>query len=62
MDEEKNKLFDQLYDAYKKASLVSFGSPDQYQFHQNNLIKALALFVMDPIINEKNNEPFNKES
>ena len=41
-----------LKHAYILSTAVSFGSPDQYQFHQNNLSKAIANFLLKPY--EKN--------
>ena len=30
----------------RKANSVAYGSPDQYQFHQNELIKCLSYIVL----------------
>jgi hypothetical protein len=47
---EKYKL-DQLKninEKYKLAAFVSYGSPDQYQFRQNELMRCLAEFILTP--------------
>lgn len=47
---------------YSKSELISYGSPDQYQFRQNELLKKMAEFILTPYWewqsaqNEKNNQ------
>jgi len=56
-----NKEFNYSSDDYQKleefllrAESISFGSPDQYQFHQNELSKCLAYFLLKPYKTSKN--------
>jgi len=39
----------ELEDAYKRATLVCYGSPDQYQFRHNELIRAMAEIMLQPL-------------
>lgn len=48
MNEELLKIYEEIFDNYKKAELVSYGTPDQYQFRQNELSKSVAKFILMP--------------
>ncbi len=40
--------YQELDAALKRASSVSCGAPDRYQFHQNELSKHIAYFLLKP--------------
>ncbi len=48
MDEIQIKSYKELFDKIKVSRMVKYGSPDQFQFRQNELIQALADFIMLP--------------
>jgi hypothetical protein len=48
MDKEEVKDFEILNDKYIKSLSIAFGSPDQYQYHQNELCKEIARFILKP--------------
>lgn len=52
MEEDEKLLFHKLYEDYKKANLISYGSPDQYQFRQNNLLKSLSEVILFPYLKQ----------
>lgn len=52
MKEEKFEYTDDHYERLNgfldRSMRISYGSPDQYQFHQNELTKAIADFLLEP--------------
>lgn len=48
MEQYKVDQYKKVFEKYQRATLVSFGSPDQYQFRQNELMHALAEFILIP--------------
>ncbi len=38
----------QLFDVYKKSQMISYGTPDQYQYRQNELIQKIAEIMLIP--------------
>jgi hypothetical protein len=39
-----------LIDKYRKSNMVSYGRPDNFQFHQNELSQAIAELLLQPIV------------
>jgi len=35
-----------IFEAYKKSTMIAYGSPDQYQYRQNDLIQKVAEFLL----------------
>ncbi len=56
MDKERIKEYEELFDIYKKSRLISYGSPDQYQYRQNELLQKLAEFILLPFWQWQSNE------
>lgn len=54
MEEKEKKLFEKLYDHYKKSNMLCFGSPDQFQYRQNQLLPSLVELILYPYLKEKN--------
>lgn len=57
MSEEETKItkddlerFERLYAAKLTATLIATGRPDLYQYNQNELIHAVADFLLEPYI------------
>jgi len=48
MDEVTKEQYRQLFEKYKESRMVKYGSPDQFQWRKNELIEALAEFVLIP--------------
>lgn len=48
MEEEKIKQYEELMKLYKESQMVKYGSPDQFQYRQNQLLKELAKFILIP--------------
>ena len=61
IEEKMIPLYRELFEKYKKATMISFGSPDQYQFHQNELAKSLAEFILLPFY-EWESEEYKKKA
>ena len=48
MEDYKKEQYEKIFDKYKKATMISYGSPDQFQFRQNELMLSLAEFILTP--------------
>jgi len=48
MEEYKLEQLREVFELYKKATLISYGSPDQYQYRQNELLKKIAEVILFP--------------
>lgn len=48
MEEYEIERYKPLMKRYEEANLIRFGSPDQFQFRQNQLLKQLAEFILAP--------------
>lgn len=48
MEEKQIKKYEELFEKFKKASMICYGSPDQFQYRQNELLHALAEFILMP--------------
>jgi predicted protein tyrosine phosphatase len=46
MDNAELESLKQIFEAYKKSTMIAYGSPDQYQYHQNQLIKKIAEHIL----------------
>lgn len=65
MNETEKLALKNIFEAYKKSELVMYGSPDQFQFRKNQLLTAIADFILcshekecEEMCNElKENEP-----
>lgn len=42
MDNAELESLKQVFEAYKKSTMIRYGSPDQYQYRQNDLIQKVA--------------------
>jgi len=60
MNENELKSYQQLFDAYKKSQMIAYGSPDQFQYHQNQLCRTMAEFLLTPFINHLKEAEKNK--
>lgn len=61
MEEEiySEKDYEQLELFLHRATSVAHGSPDQYQFHQNELNKCIAEFLLRPYRRKKLLKPLD---
>ncbi len=46
MDEAELNGLKEIFDSYKKATMIKYGTPDQYQFRQNDLTQKVAEFLL----------------
>ncbi len=46
MSEEIPDDVKELLDLLQKSQLVKYGSPDEFQYHQNRLTRAIAKYVL----------------
>ncbi len=47
---DRQDEYEDIYEAYMNSNTISMGSPDQYQYRQNQLIQKLAEFILLPYI------------
>lgn len=45
--------YDRLQDMLNKSNQIAYGRPDQFQFYQNELSKAVAYFLLLPYYHKK---------
>ena len=50
--EALEQYYDNFIDAFKKSGMISYGSPDQFQYRQNCLLQAMAEFMIAKYGNE----------
>jgi hypothetical protein len=48
MNEHEIEEFKKINEKYRQATSLRYGTPDQYQFRQNELMHALARFILEP--------------
>ena len=46
MDNAELESLKQILEAYKKSTMIDYGSPDQYQYRQNDLIQKVAEYLL----------------
>lgn len=56
MNKDDLNAFRDLYDVYQRAMLISHGSPDQFQYRQNQLTQAVAEFLLAPYLKYEEEE------
>ena len=49
----KDEDYDRLQEAFTKTNQICYGRPDQFQFYQNELSKAIAYFLLLPYYHQK---------
>jgi hypothetical protein len=47
MEEWPLKKYKELLETYDRSRMISYGSPDQFQYRQNQLLQALAEFILE---------------
>lgn len=45
--------YEELSEALDRTESVNYQAPDQFQYHQNQLSKAIARFLLRPYMNRK---------
>jgi hypothetical protein len=48
VNEEEIKKYKKLFEKLKESRMVKYGSPDQFQWRQNELLQEMADFIMIP--------------
>ncbi len=61
MDDLMKKQYEDLFESYKKSQMVSYGSPDQYQYRQNKLLQKLSEVILFPYLIEKEKKEAEKD-
>jgi hypothetical protein len=46
MNEGELNALKEIFEAYKKATMLKYGTPDQYQFRQNDLSQKVAEYLL----------------
>lgn len=54
--DELKPSYERLFEKYKKANLVSYGSPDQYQFRKNELVMEITEILLYPYLKKQEEE------
>lgn len=57
----KKMSLEDLNELYKRSVIVAYGSPDQYQFHQNELSKGLAIFLLQDFWEKESQKDDNED-
>ena len=61
MEQDEINRFMDIEDAYTRSNLINYGSPDQYQYRQNQLCQKLAEFVLTPYWNFQSEDQQKKK-
>ena len=56
MEQEELNRYEELYDLYKKSRMICYGSPDQFQYRQNELLQKVAEIILLPYWKCQNKE------
>lgn len=61
MDDATLTALKALSEAYKKSTMIRYGSPDQYQYRQNDLIQKVAELLLIPFYQWEHQQAINQQ-
>lgn len=62
MEDQQLKEYKEIFDLYQKSRMIAYGSPDQFQYRQNELLQKLAEFILIPFWQWEHEEHKKKEN